>query len=170
MPSKEWSGIQRKPAWARILLEFAKNAGHVGTWGPGLNTTSSIHVKDVASAILTVLVALVEGRADTGADGLCMYSFCFILHLTETSTDFVGCNETRPSWLDVTSAMGNVCGVLCQCIRTRDWFTSSTSIEGGLFVNPKRDHTPTSLFNHSKIATVSVIQFRHSNDTWWWRF
>ncbi|KAK7689016.1 hypothetical protein QCA50_007707 [Cerrena zonata] len=84
-------GIQKKPTWARLLLHFAKNTGHVGMWGRGLNTMSIIHVKDVATAIMTVLKALLDDRADVGSEGLY----------------FVGCNEIRPSWLDITSATGD---------------------------------------------------------------
>ncbi|KAK7689024.1 hypothetical protein QCA50_007715 [Cerrena zonata] len=84
------TGIQKTPTWARMFLQFTKANGHSGTFGPGLNSMSNIHVKDVTSAILAVLKVALEGKAD---EGLGLY--------------FVACNETRPSWHDIASAMGD---------------------------------------------------------------
>lgn len=58
---------------------MAKEVGQAGTWGPGKNVMNEIHVKDVASALLCVLKAALERRADEGADGLCTCSLKVII-------------------------------------------------------------------------------------------
>jgi len=63
-------GVQRTTLWLRFFTEFAKKLGYAGTWGPGHNSMNNIHVKDCANAILIVLKAALEGKADEGAEGL----------------------------------------------------------------------------------------------------
>ncbi|KAJ6536134.1 hypothetical protein B0H19DRAFT_1222948 [Mycena capillaripes] len=63
-------GLQKTTLWVRIFLDIVKNAGYCGTWGPGENSQSNIHVRDMARAVTTVLNAALEGRAGEGADGL----------------------------------------------------------------------------------------------------
>lgn len=50
------------------------------TWGPGSNTMNVIHVKDVALAMLTVLKSALEGRVDSGSDGLCSRLLTMLLY------------------------------------------------------------------------------------------
>lgn len=66
-------GVQRTTVWIRTQLKLARDAGYAGTWGPGYNAMSHVHVKDVASAILVILKAALEHKADEGAEGLCTY-------------------------------------------------------------------------------------------------
>lgn len=54
---------------------MAKDVGYAGTWGPGANSMNNIHVKDVASSLLFVLKAALEGKADEGAEGHCGLPF-----------------------------------------------------------------------------------------------
>ncbi|CAL1703440.1 unnamed protein product [Somion occarium] len=63
-------GVQRTTVWIRTQLKLARDAGYAGTWGPGYNAMSHVHVKDVASAILVILKAALEHKADEGAEGL----------------------------------------------------------------------------------------------------
>lgn len=107
------TGIQKTPTWARMFLQFTKANGHSGTFGPGLNSMSNIHVKDVTSAILAVLKVALEGKADEGL-GLCKSVLANLrnVNLTYIDIDFVACNETRPSWHDIASAMGDVSPLL----------------------------------------------------------
>ena len=77
----------------RMFYDMFKKAGAAGTWGPGANRVRlsvthhtfpktyllqtfaeqlpSTHVKDVASAVFTVLKAALEDRAEEGKDGIC---------------------------------------------------------------------------------------------------
>ncbi|KAF7189850.1 hypothetical protein HII31_08957 [Pseudocercospora fuligena] len=66
------SGKTRKRSgmWVPIFTEFARKAGHAGTWGPGEVTQYAIHVKDVASAVMMLLGAALEGKVKGGEDGL----------------------------------------------------------------------------------------------------
>lgn len=77
-------GVQKTTAWLRAFLEFAKLNKHAGTWGRGLNSINNVHVKDVASAIFTVLTAALEHRADEGAQGLCMAFLRISQHHADT--------------------------------------------------------------------------------------
>lgn len=64
------NGVQKTTLWLRIFMDYAKRVGYAGTWGAGHNAQNTIHVRDLAEAILLVLRAAREGRADEGADGL----------------------------------------------------------------------------------------------------
>ncbi|KAF7333324.1 NAD(P)-binding protein [Mycena venus] len=68
------TGLQKTTLWVRIFLDIAKNVGYCGTWGPGENSQSNVHVRDMARAVTTVLNAALEGKAGEGADGLCDFS------------------------------------------------------------------------------------------------
>lgn len=63
--------VQRTTLWLRIFLDYAKKCGYAGTWGAGLNGQNTIHLKDMADAVLFVFKAALEGKADEGADGHC---------------------------------------------------------------------------------------------------
>ncbi|KAI5895665.1 NAD(P)-binding protein [Schizophyllum commune H4-8] len=69
------SGVQKVTMPIRLYVDLAIQAGHAGTFGNGKNAMGEIHVKDVASAVLTCLKAALEGNADEGAAGL-----YFVLH------------------------------------------------------------------------------------------
>ncbi|CAL1703431.1 unnamed protein product [Somion occarium] len=84
-------GVQKTTAWLRAFLEFAKLNKHAGTWGRGLNSINNVHVKDVASAIFTVLTAALEHRADEGAQGLY----------------FAASDEPKVSWYEWMAPMGD---------------------------------------------------------------
>ncbi len=58
----------------RIYTEMAKQFGYVGTFAAGLNGMQNIHVKDCASALLIMLQAAIDGRADVGTEGICEVS------------------------------------------------------------------------------------------------
>ncbi|KAL1717605.1 hypothetical protein EV715DRAFT_292098 [Schizophyllum commune] len=62
-PAKSTVGV-------RMFYDMFKKAGGAGTWGPGANRLPSTHVKDVASAVFTVLKAALEGRAEEGKEGI----------------------------------------------------------------------------------------------------
>ncbi|KAL0949843.1 hypothetical protein HGRIS_009877 [Hohenbuehelia grisea] len=63
-------GMQPVTAGLRVLMQLFTQFGRAGTWGKGLNRTSNIHVKDTSTALLTVLKAALEGKAEEGAEGL----------------------------------------------------------------------------------------------------
>ena len=52
-------------------MDYAKRIGYAGTWGAGFNAQNTIHVRDMADAVLFIFKAAVEGRAEEGANGLC---------------------------------------------------------------------------------------------------
>ncbi|KAK7026869.1 hypothetical protein VNI00_015411 [Paramarasmius palmivorus] len=56
-------GVQKVTAPIRILLTLAQSAGYLGTWGNGHNRISTIHVKDAANAIITLMDAAFSGKA-----------------------------------------------------------------------------------------------------------
>ncbi|KAF9448159.1 NAD(P)-binding protein [Macrolepiota fuliginosa MF-IS2] len=62
-------GIQKTTLPVRIFTDLFLQAGRAGTWGEGHSRMGNAHVKDVASAVVTVLKAALEGRADEGAEG-----------------------------------------------------------------------------------------------------
>jgi len=45
----------------------------IGTWGPGHNAISNIHVIDAAKALLQIFEAALEGKADVGSEGHCEF-------------------------------------------------------------------------------------------------
>ncbi|KAL0949842.1 hypothetical protein HGRIS_009876 [Hohenbuehelia grisea] len=63
-------GIQKTTLPLRLFLGMFSKVGHAGTWGEGLNRACTIHVKDVARALLVVLSSALENKADEGAQGL----------------------------------------------------------------------------------------------------
>ncbi|KAF9493518.1 NAD(P)-binding protein [Pleurotus eryngii] len=63
-------GMQKVTLPVRIFLDMFQRNGGAGTWGPGLVKMNNIHVKDVSSALLVVLKAALEGKADEGAEGI----------------------------------------------------------------------------------------------------
>jgi hypothetical protein len=63
--------VQKTTLWLRIFMDYAKRIGYAGTWGPGFNAQNTIHVQDLATAIILVFGAALEGRADEGANGFC---------------------------------------------------------------------------------------------------
>lgn len=71
---------------------------------------NNIHVKDVASAILIVLKAALDGKAEEGAQGLCtLLRFSPDLYPHRKSfTDFACSMERRISYREWTEIMGNV--------------------------------------------------------------
>ncbi|KAK0491170.1 hypothetical protein IW261DRAFT_1556323 [Armillaria novae-zelandiae] len=62
-------GIQKTTAPIRYVIDLYTQIGRAGTWGPGANVVSNGHVKDCASACLTVLKAALDGKAQEGAEG-----------------------------------------------------------------------------------------------------
>ena len=54
-------------------MDYAKRVGYAGTWGPGFNAQNTIHVQDLADAIMLIFKAALEGRADEGANGFCKW-------------------------------------------------------------------------------------------------
>ncbi|KAL4248928.1 NAD(P)-dependent Metabolic Enzyme [Abortiporus biennis] len=84
-------GVQRSTLWLRFFTTFAKQLGYVGTWGRGYNTMNNVHVKDVVSALGIILKAVLEGKADEGAEGL---YFC-------------GSMQRKIAYREWTEVMGN---------------------------------------------------------------
>ena len=64
-------GVQKTTLWLRIFMDYAKRVGYAGTWGLGFNAQNTVHVQDLADAIMLVFKAALEGRADEGANGFC---------------------------------------------------------------------------------------------------
>lgn len=67
-------GPQRTTFGLRIFQNLFPSVGHAGTWGPGANQLTSVHVEDVATAITAILKGLLDGKADEGKDGYCVYN------------------------------------------------------------------------------------------------
>ncbi|EKM82153.1 hypothetical protein AGABI1DRAFT_105483 [Agaricus bisporus var. burnettii JB137-S8] len=61
--------IQQTTLPVRIWVDMFLRAGYAGTWGEGHSIMGNAHVKDVASALATVLKAMLDGKADEGAKG-----------------------------------------------------------------------------------------------------
>ncbi|KAF5363457.1 hypothetical protein D9756_000997 [Leucocoprinus leucothites] len=61
--------IQKVTTPVRIFVDMFLKLGYAGTWGEGHSRMGNIHVKDVASAMITVLKAALRGEADEGAEG-----------------------------------------------------------------------------------------------------
>lgn len=59
--------------WISLFADFAKAAGHAGTWGPGEVTQYCVHVRDVAQAVLFVLNAQLDGKIPDDDSGLCKF-------------------------------------------------------------------------------------------------
>ncbi|THU83791.1 hypothetical protein K435DRAFT_688888, partial [Dendrothele bispora CBS 962.96] len=76
----------------RRHLQLAREAGHVGTWGPGANKMVNCHVKDVANALLVILDAALQGTAEEGGEGLY----------------FVLSNNPALTMHELNSALGNI--------------------------------------------------------------
>jgi nucleoside-diphosphate-sugar epimerase len=66
-------GIQKTTLPIRIWIDMFLGAGYAGTWGEGHSIMGNAHVKDVATAVITVLKAMLEGKADEGANGFCKF-------------------------------------------------------------------------------------------------
>ncbi|KAJ7583593.1 hypothetical protein C8J56DRAFT_830923 [Mycena floridula] len=64
------TGLQRFTMPVRLYTHMATEVGVAGTWGRGKNVMNEIHVKDVASAVLTILKAALNGSAFEGEDGI----------------------------------------------------------------------------------------------------
>ncbi|KAJ8502991.1 hypothetical protein ONZ45_g11251 [Pleurotus djamor] len=62
--------IQKSTLPVRVFLDMFRRNGRAGTWGPGLVKMNNIHVKDVSSALMTVLKAALDGKADEGLEGI----------------------------------------------------------------------------------------------------
>lgn len=65
--------IQQTTLPVRIWVDMFLRAGYAGTWGEGHSIMGNAHVKDVASALATVLKAMLDGKADEGAKGFCEF-------------------------------------------------------------------------------------------------
>ncbi|TFK73045.1 NAD(P)-binding protein [Pluteus cervinus] len=63
-------GLQRTTVALRVYTDLAKGFGYAGTFGAGLAGMNNIHVKDCASALLIILQAALDGRADVGTEGI----------------------------------------------------------------------------------------------------
>ncbi|PBL02702.1 NAD(P)-binding protein [Armillaria gallica] len=63
-------GVQKTTTPVRYFRDTYTRIGRAGTWGPGANVMPNVHVKDCASACLTVLKAAIDGKAQEGAEGL----------------------------------------------------------------------------------------------------
>ncbi|KAE9392451.1 NAD(P)-binding protein [Gymnopus androsaceus JB14] len=79
-------GIYKSSLAHRLMLNFAAQAGHSGTFGAGRNIWGLIHVKDVASAVSAVLRGALNGSTiGEGEKGFCelylisMSEFCGII-------------------------------------------------------------------------------------------
>ncbi|KAK0461987.1 uncharacterized protein EV420DRAFT_139887 [Desarmillaria tabescens] len=62
--------VQKTTMPLRYFRDMYKQIGRAGTWGPGANVMPNVHVKDCASACLTVLKAALDGKAQEGPEGL----------------------------------------------------------------------------------------------------
>ena len=62
------AGLQTTTFWVRDWIDRSEKAGHSGTFGEGANALSHVHVHDVASALLTVLKAALDGKVHGGKD------------------------------------------------------------------------------------------------------
>ncbi|KAF8665814.1 hypothetical protein AX16_000257 [Volvariella volvacea WC 439] len=86
-------GVQKITLGLRMYLNFSKAAGYAITFGRGLNQSSSIHIKDVANSMITMIKGALDGTAGTGAQGLYFAGDEF---------------ETSPSLKEVQDEIGNV--------------------------------------------------------------
>ncbi|KAH9483165.1 Oxidase ucsJ [Psilocybe cubensis] len=62
-------GIKKSTRAIDLFLNTWKPIRYAGTWGPGHNSMNNIHVKDAANALLLILQAAIDGKADEGAEG-----------------------------------------------------------------------------------------------------
>ncbi|KDR74353.1 hypothetical protein GALMADRAFT_227416 [Galerina marginata CBS 339.88] len=62
-------GMTKTTFALRGFMGAFKITGYAGTWGPGYNAVSSVHIKDCAEALLIIFEAAVAGKADEGAEG-----------------------------------------------------------------------------------------------------
>ncbi|KAF6756953.1 hypothetical protein DFP72DRAFT_892813 [Ephemerocybe angulata] len=67
-------GVTKECTLYRILAGMFKSTGIAGTWGPGCNRYTVVHVKDVGMAICRILAKVFEGTAKVGNEGL--YFIC----------------------------------------------------------------------------------------------
>ncbi|KAF9042834.1 NAD(P)-binding protein [Hymenopellis radicata] len=79
-------GVQKITLPVRLYIDFAKTVGQAGTYGLGKNAITEIHVKDVASAIIVMLKAALEGKADEGADGFYFASYPRMVNMQNINT------------------------------------------------------------------------------------
>lgn len=106
-------GIQQTTAGIRVFHGLFQQAGHTGTLGQGCNRMNNIHVKDAANAILLIIKAALNGKADEGADGLCKSPLVGIDPSSgqafEPFIDFVVSEEPRVTMRELMTKMGEVC-------------------------------------------------------------
>ncbi|KAF4615950.1 hypothetical protein D9613_011389 [Agrocybe pediades] len=62
-------GYRKTTAALRVFIGACKSLQQMGTWGPGHNSFSSIHVKDAANALLMIFKRAVAGNVDVGTGG-----------------------------------------------------------------------------------------------------
>ncbi|EIW83626.1 NAD(P)-binding protein [Coniophora puteana RWD-64-598 SS2] len=62
------SGVQRNSSWLRFWVDTTKETGYSGLYGEGANALGHVHVRDAATALLTVLNAALEGKIQGGKD------------------------------------------------------------------------------------------------------
>ncbi|THU95691.1 NAD(P)-binding protein [Dendrothele bispora CBS 962.96] len=100
----------------RLYVRLAREAGHVGTWGPGANKNFNCHVKDVANALLVIFDAALQGTAEEGEEGLyfvlsnnpalTMYEFNSALGDALFKKGFLKTPECKPLPNEVTARLG----------------------------------------------------------------
>ncbi|KAE9391954.1 NAD(P)-binding protein [Gymnopus androsaceus JB14] len=85
-------GIYKSSVAHRMLLNFAAQAGHSGTFGPGRNVLGIIHIKDTASAVSAVLRGALNGSTiGEGEKVFCLFFCNFLISKYMISTsEFCG--------------------------------------------------------------------------------
>ncbi|KAF5341861.1 hypothetical protein D9611_001116 [Ephemerocybe angulata] len=105
-------GVTKECTLYRILARMSKSTGIAGTWGPGCNRYTVVHVKDVGKAICQILAKVFEGTAKVGNEGLC--ESCRIrsveIDLTiERIPDFICDDEAEPAVMkEIAKGVGKV--------------------------------------------------------------
>lgn len=103
---------ERCGMWLPIFAEFARKCEHAGTWGPGEVTQYAIHVRDVASAVLFLLEAALDGRVKGGEDGLCEYQACDATGGADSElmeiVVFATTKEPNMTWKEINDVLGEV--------------------------------------------------------------
>ncbi|KAF8954259.1 hypothetical protein BDZ97DRAFT_1677262 [Flammula alnicola] len=85
-------GFRKSSGGVRLFLEANKMAGYSGTWGPGHNSMTIVHIKDLSRGLITIFEAALQGKADEGPQGYY----------------FVTSNEPRVPFKDYTAKIGDM--------------------------------------------------------------
>ncbi|KIM42745.1 hypothetical protein M413DRAFT_444414 [Hebeloma cylindrosporum] len=62
-------GFRKSSLGYQMFLDIGESAGFAGTWGPGHNSMTNIHIKDYSNGLMMIFEAILQDKADEGAQG-----------------------------------------------------------------------------------------------------